>query len=84
MEEGLLFDGIALHASHVAPGHIQSAAAVIADLTDAGLAFRDGAAVPARVTADTVAIELFVELSFAYVLIDDIAQSGHSSLQGLF
>ncbi len=77
MEERLLLDGIALHAAHISPGHVQSAAAVVANLADSGLPFRDGTAMAAGEAAKPIAVELFVKLAFACVLVDDIAEGGH-------
>ena len=45
MEKGLLFDRVALYYTGIAPGNVQSSAAVVANLADARLALWDGAAV---------------------------------------
>ena len=54
VEERLFFDRIALHAADVSPWDEQRPAAIETHLADAGLAFRDGAAVSAGVAADPV------------------------------
>jgi hypothetical protein len=79
MEEGLLLDGIALDAAYVPPRDIQFAAAVVADLADAGLAFRDGAGVSAGVAAEAVSVELLDQLgrSLADVRVEDVFECGH-------
>src|SRR5215472_1348330 len=82
MEEGLLLDGVALHASHIAPRHIKRAALVETHLAYAGLAFRDGATVSACVAANAVAIEFLVELSLANILVQQIAQGGQAEPLG--
>jgi hypothetical protein len=60
MEKGLLLDGIALHTADVAPGNVQRAALVIADLADSGLTLRNGATMSAGVAANPIAIEFLV------------------------
>ena len=77
MKERLLLDGIALHSADVSPGHIELAAAVVANFADARLALRDGTAVPASETADAVAVEFLVKFALANMLVDNIAKSGH-------
>jgi len=78
VEEGLFLDGIALYTANIAPRHIQRTAAVVAHLADAGLAVGDRATMAAGITADTVAVELFVQLSFADVLVNDVAEGRHN------
>jgi hypothetical protein len=79
VEEGLLLDWIALDAAYVPPRDIELAAAVVAYLTDAGLAFRDGAGVSAGVAAQAVAVELLDQLGrgLADVRIEDVFERGH-------
>ena len=77
MEERLFLDGIALHSAYVAPGHVQSAALVVADLADSGLAFRNGTAMTAGVAAHPVAIEFLVEIALTNILVNDVAKGGH-------
>src|SRR5208282_4847034 len=80
-EERLLLDGIALHTGGVSPGHVERAAAVVADFADAGLAVGDGAAVSAGEAADAVVVELFAERGsgFADLGVEDVAERGHGS-----
>ena len=80
VEEWLLFDGIALHSANIAPGNIQSAALVVADLADSGLTFGNRTAMAAGVTTNPIAIQFFVEITFTNVLINDVAKSGHGNL----
>jgi hypothetical protein len=86
VEEGLFFNGIALHSGGVSPGNVELSATVEADFTDAGLAFGNGAAVAAGEAADTVALEFFVErgVRFADFLVQNSAEGGHRNLLGLF
>ena len=79
VKERLLFDGIALDAADVAPGSVELAAAVEADLADARVALGDGAAMAAGETADAVAVELLCELGrcFGDLLVEDLLESGH-------
>jgi len=46
MEERLLLDGVALHSGNIAPGNVESAAAIEANLADAGLAVGIGQQCP--------------------------------------
>ena len=64
VEEGLLLDGVALHAADVSPGDIEGAVAIETNFADARLTFGDRAAVSASETAHTVPIELFVQVTF--------------------
>src|SRR5713226_3641483 len=77
VEERLFLYGIALHAAHVAPRHVESSAAVVTDLADARLTIGDRAAVAAGVTAHTVAVELLIQLAFADMFVNNVAQCGH-------
>src|SRR5271165_5022617 len=82
MEERLLLDRIALHAAHITPRDIESAAAVISNFANSGLAVGNRTAMAAGVTANAIAVKLLVKLAcaFANVLVYDIAQSGHYHL----
>jgi len=72
MKERLLLYGVALHATHIAPGNIESSATVIADFANSRLAFRDGTGVTTGVTANAIPVQLLVQLTFADLLIDDV------------
>ena len=61
VEEGLLLDGIALRAGHVAPGREQRAAAVEADLADTGGAVGNRARVAAGEAAHPRAVVSLVQ-----------------------
>jgi len=76
MKERLLLNGIALHSANIAPGHVESPTLVVAHLADPGLALGNGAAMPAGVAANAIAVELLVEIAFADGLVDDVAQGG--------
>jgi hypothetical protein len=79
MEKRLLFDGIALHAGGVSPWRVKLSASVKADFTDSGLPLRNGTAMAAGKTTQTVIFELLVKriTSFADPLIEHFAQRGH-------
>src|SRR4051812_15986760 len=79
MEEGLLLDGIALDSAHITPGNIQLAAAVVADLADAGLALGNRAGMAAGVAAQAIAIERLDQLgrSLVDVRVQDVFEGGH-------
>ncbi len=62
----------------------QRATAIETHLANAGLAFRDGAAVSAGVAADPVPVEFFIEIAFLDMLIDDFAEGGHLQISPLF
>src|SRR5258708_38506706 len=77
MEEGLFLYRVALDAAGIAPGHIQGAAPVVANLADPRLAGRDLATVPAGKTPHPVAVELFVPFALANVFMNDFVQRTH-------
>ena len=77
VKKRLLLDGIALDPADVSPRHIESTAAVVAHFADSGLPLRDGAAMAAGITAHPIAIELLIQVAFAHLLVDDIAERGH-------
>jgi hypothetical protein len=77
MEERFLLNGIALHSTDIAPGNIQLASLVEADLAHARLTFRNRATVAARVAANAIALNRLVQVARADVLIQDLAKGGH-------
>ena len=77
MKKRFLLNRIALDAADVSPRHIQSAAAVVAHLADAGLSFWDGAAMPAGITADATAVEFFVKVALTYLPVNDFVEGCH-------
>jgi hypothetical protein len=72
MEKRLLLYRIALHPADIAPRNVQFAAAVEADLTNARLAVRDGAAVAAGIAPDTIPIHGLPEVTLSNVLCQDL------------
>jgi hypothetical protein len=60
MKEGLLFNGITLHAAYIAPGNVERSTPVEADFADSRLAIGYGAAMSAGIAAHPVAVQLFV------------------------
>src|SRR5947207_15924597 len=81
VKERLLLDGLALDAADIAPGYIQGAALVVADFANAGLPLGDRAAMSAGEAAHAIAVELFVQLAFADVFVDDVAEGCHRHSQ---
>jgi hypothetical protein len=77
MEEGFFLNRVALDAADIAPGHIQGAAPVAANLADPRLAVRDLATVPAGKTPHPVAVELFVQFALANVFMNDFVERTH-------
>jgi len=75
VEEGLLLDGIALHAGGVSPGDVEFAAAIEADFADSGLAVWDRAAVAAGEAADPVVADRLDEgrIGFSDSLVENVA-----------
>jgi hypothetical protein len=65
MEKRLLLDGVVLHAGYVAPWNVEDSVPVETDLADAGLAFRNGTAVPAGIAADALIFQRFPQVAFA-------------------
>ena len=57
MEKWLLFDGIALHAAHVAPWYVKLPSAVLANLAHSGLTLRNRTTMPAGKAANPIAIK---------------------------
>jgi hypothetical protein len=86
VEEGLLLDGIALHAGGVSPGDVEFAAAIEANFADSGLTVGDWTTVAAGEAADAVIAEIFnqARISFADSLVENVAQGGHGEPLGLF
>jgi len=78
VEERFFFDRVALHYTGVAPGNVQGPASVVANLADARLALRDGAAVTTGKTAYPVAVKFLVEFALADILVNDIPQRKHT------
>jgi hypothetical protein len=83
VEKRLLFDGIALHATHVSPRDIELATAIEADFANAQLPFGYRTAVSAGIAADTVAIKFLVEVSLADVLVQEIAKGRQGTPRSL-
>ena len=79
VEKWFLFDGVALGSGGVSPGDVEGAAAIVADLADAGLAFGDGAAMSASEAAHAIVLDLLVEIGigFADLLVENGAEGGH-------
>jgi hypothetical protein len=73
VKERLLLNGIALHAAHISPGHVESATLVVAHLADTGLAIGNRTAMATGVTTHAIAVELLVEFTFADVLVNNVA-----------
>ena len=78
VKERLLFDRVALHYTGVAPWNVQGPASVVANLADARLALRDGAAVTTGKTANPVAVKFLVKFALADILVHDIPQRRHT------
>src|SRR6266568_2842848 len=82
VEEGFLFNRVALHPTHVTPGNVELAAAVESDFTNPRQSVRDGASVPARVAAHAITVELLVELALAHATVNDIPKRRAASCHG--
>jgi hypothetical protein len=77
MEEGFFLYRVTLNAADIAPGHIQSSAPVVANLANSRLAVWDLATVSATKTPHPVAVELFIQLAFANVFMNDFVERTH-------
>jgi hypothetical protein len=77
MEEGLLLDGVALHAGHVTPGNVQHATLVVTNFADPRLPLRNWAAMATGKTPNSVAIQFLVEFALANPLKYDFSQCRH-------
>src|SRR5438105_15443830 len=80
VKERRRLDVMALDAEHIAPGYMQGAALVVADFANAGLPLGNRAAMSAGEAAHAIAVELFVQLAFADVFVDDVAEGGQRDL----
>src|SRR5262249_52337043 len=78
MEEGLLFDWIALHAADVSPRHQQASALVVADLADADGPVRQGTAVAAGNASQAAVRERFVQFTLSRLVRQHLSQSRHN------
>jgi hypothetical protein len=59
VKKRLLFDGITLHSRGVPPRDVELASTIETNFANPGLAFGDGATVPAGKTADAIVTEIF-------------------------
>ena len=74
MKERLFLDGITLHAADISPRHVERSTLIETYFADTGLAVRDWTAVATRVAADTVAVQFFVEIALADLLVENFPQ----------
>ena len=79
MKERLLLDRVTLYSAYIAPRDIQCAAPVVTYLAYSGLTIRNRTTVAARVTANPTTIKLLVEITFANVFVDNVAQGWHEA-----
>jgi len=84
VEERLLFDRVTLHSGNIAPGNVERATVVEANLADTGLSLGNRAAVAAGIAAYAIAIQLFPKGGFAFadalVRRQNVVQRGHDSI----
>ena len=80
VKEWLLFDWIALHAAHVSPRHVESAAPVVTHLANSRLTLWNWTAVSTGKTAHSIAIEFLVKIALTHILVNDVAQGWHENL----
>ena len=84
VKKWLLLNRIALHAGNVAPGNVECAATVEANLANTGLTFGDWATMAAGIAADAIAIQSFpqgrVAFADAGVSSENVAQRGHKDI----
>jgi hypothetical protein len=77
MKKRFLLNGIALHPANISPRHVESPPAVVTYLANPRLPVRDRTAMPARITAHPIAVELLIKLPLPHLLIDDIPKRSH-------
>jgi hypothetical protein len=81
VEEGLLLDGVTLNSGNIAPGNIERATVIEANLADTGLSLGNRAAVAAGIAAYSIAIQLFPKSRVAFadagVRGKDVVQRDH-------
>jgi hypothetical protein len=73
--KGFLLDGIALKPTDVAPGNVEGAAPVVANLANSGPAVGNRAVVAAGIAAHPVPVELLVESAFANSFFEDFLKA---------
>src|SRR5207249_204590 len=78
MEEGLLLDRIALHATYVAPRDVELAVPVETHFADAKLTLGNPAAMSAGKAADESALHRLVEVTLADISIQYLFQTSHT------
>ena len=78
MKEGLLLDRVALHPSDISPGHIQGAGTVVTNFAHARPTLGYWTTMATRVTADAIAVQLFVKIAFPDLAVNDFSQTGHT------
>jgi len=66
VEERLLLDGVTLNSGNIAPGNIERATVIEANLADTGLSLGNRAAVAAGIAAYPIAIQLFPKSRVAF------------------
>ena len=79
VEKRLLLDGVALDAADVAPGDVESPAAVEAHLANARLSLQNGTLVAAGIAPDAGAIQRLPQHAFLDMLGQDFSLGGHPS-----
>ena len=88
MEKRLLFDRVTLDSGDIAPGNVERAAVVEANLADTGLSIGNRTAVAAGIAAHPIAIQLFPQsrVAFADALVSrqNVAQRGHTYILRLW
>src|SRR5713226_3853584 len=81
VEERLLLDGVTLNSGNIAPGNIERATVIEANLADTGLSLGNRAAVAAGIAAYPIAIQLFPKSRVAFadagVRSEDVVYRGH-------
>ena len=82
MKEGLLLNGVALHAADISPGDVEFPAAIETHLAHAGLPFRNRTTVTAGIAAKPIAIQRLPKLGrgFLDALIEDFSQGSHNNI----
>jgi hypothetical protein len=84
VEKRLLLDRVTLNSSNIAPGNVELATVIEANLADTGLSLGNRAAVAAGVAPYSIAIQLFPKSGVAFadagVRSEDVVQRGHISI----
>jgi len=84
VEERLFLDGITLYAAYISPWHVKCPTLVETYFTDTRLAVRNRTTVATRITANAIAVQFLVQITFANLPVENFPQRGHRTPENYF